>query len=34
MGARAREVWREKFRPEHHISALLTHYEKLGKQAV
>ena len=33
MGARAREVWREKFRPEHHISALLTHYEKLGKEA-
>jgi glycosyltransferase involved in cell wall biosynthesis len=34
MGARAREVWREKFRPEYHISALLTHYEKLGKEAV
>lgn len=33
MGARARGVWREKFRPELHISALLTHYEKLGKEA-
>jgi len=33
MGTRAREVWREKFRPEHHIAALMTHYEKLGKES-
>jgi glycosyltransferase involved in cell wall biosynthesis len=32
MGTRAREVWREKFRPEQHIAALLTHYEKLVKE--
>ena len=33
MGARAREVWGDKFRPAHHIAALLTHYEKLGKES-
>jgi len=33
MGARAREVWNDKFRPEYHIAALLTHYEKLCKEA-
>jgi glycosyltransferase involved in cell wall biosynthesis len=31
LGKRAREVWEEKFRPQHHLSALVAHYEKLQK---
>lgn len=33
MGRRAHEVWREKFRPEHHLNALVAHYEKVQKEA-
>lgn len=32
MGKRAREVWEEKFRPQHHLSALVAHYEKLHRE--
>jgi glycosyltransferase involved in cell wall biosynthesis len=31
MGRRAYEVWREKFRPENHLPALVAHYEILQK---
>ena len=31
MGRRAKEVWREKFRPENHLAALVAHYEMLQK---
>jgi glycosyltransferase involved in cell wall biosynthesis len=31
MGRRAYEVWREKFRPENHVPALVAHYEILQK---
>jgi glycosyltransferase involved in cell wall biosynthesis len=31
MGRRAQEVWREKFRPENHLAALVAHYEMLQK---
>lgn len=29
LGQRAREIWQEKFRPEIHMTALMTHYETL-----
>jgi len=32
MGRRAREVWEAKFRPEHHLAALVAHYEKLQRE--
>jgi glycosyltransferase involved in cell wall biosynthesis len=31
LGRRAHEVWREKFRPENHLAALVAHYEMLQK---
>jgi glycosyltransferase involved in cell wall biosynthesis len=31
MGRRAYEVWRENFRPENHLPALVAHYEMLQK---
>ncbi len=31
LGRRAHEVWREKFRPENHVAALVAHYEMLQK---
>lgn len=33
MGRRARDVWDRKFRPEGHIAALVTHYERLRGEA-
>lgn len=33
MGRRAHEVWREKFRPENHLNALVAHYEMLQKES-
>jgi len=33
LGRKAREVWQEKFRPERHTSALLTHYEDVIRRA-
>lgn len=33
MGRKAHEVWREKFRPENHLNALVAHYEKVQKEA-
>jgi len=34
MGRRAREVWEAKFRPEHHLAALVAHYEKLQREVL
>lgn len=31
LGRRAQEVWAEKFRPERHLAALVSHYEMLQK---
>lgn len=33
LGRKAREVWQEKFRPEHHTTALLAHYEDVIRRA-
>jgi glycosyltransferase involved in cell wall biosynthesis len=33
MGRRARDVWRERFRPEHHLAALVAHYNRLREEA-
>jgi glycosyltransferase involved in cell wall biosynthesis len=30
FGIKAREVWRENFSPQRHISALLAHYERVA----
>lgn len=33
FGRKAREVWRDKFSPQHHIAALVAHYERVATEA-